>query len=236
MNNYNFWESWENITEIEQKAIEAITKARELILQAIPKDALVAIYIKGSFVRREMKKGSDVDIVPIITEDKYQGAVFGTNMPEVQPCCVVPLSVEEFKDNRLHTKSERNPDLRAEPNLFLLKLDEYGLIYGTPLEQDQYPTRTAEEIVQSERTKIKDGYIKYYRNGEIPFDPLLKEVFWLVEWEQKAKGIDIQHSFVSIAHSIQDQNHIIYDALALRDDPQKDKEQFISKLEQYVSN
>ena len=79
MINYDFWKNWKNKTEIEKKAIISVKKARELTINAIPKNKLVAIYIKGSFARREMKKRSDVDMVPIVLEDEYQGKAFSVN-------------------------------------------------------------------------------------------------------------------------------------------------------------
>jgi hypothetical protein len=119
--NYNFWESWKNKTEIENKAIESVEKARDLVIKSIPKKALVAIYIKGSFARREMKIGSDVDMVPIVTENKFEGPVFGVNDSSIEPVCVVPLSLWELKNNKLCSESDHSPDLRAKPDRFLKK-------------------------------------------------------------------------------------------------------------------
>src|SRR3989344_3464604 len=61
-----FWKNWRKITKLEETAIESIKKARRILLQSVPKDRIMAIYVKGSFVRREMTKKSDVDIVPIV--------------------------------------------------------------------------------------------------------------------------------------------------------------------------
>ena len=116
-----------------KKAIDSVVRARDLVIDSVPSNTLIAIYIKGSFARREMKEGSDVDMVPIVAKDKYTWAIFGVNSLEVDPVCVVPLSLTEFRNNKLSTKGSYTPDLRAEPDLFLLKLKECKLIYGTPL-------------------------------------------------------------------------------------------------------
>ena len=200
-------------------------------------NALVAIYIKGSFVRREMKESSDVDMVPIVSEDKYERTIFGVNSPEINPVCVVPLSLSEFRNNKLSSKGSYTPDLRAEPDLFLLKLRQCRLIYGTPLNPEDYPTRTKDQIVRDEIKKIRDGYIKAYQERVIEFQPLLKEVFWLVEWEQNLKCNKVNHSFKGITESIKDKNHIIYDAFEFRKNPDRGKTEerkFISKLEDYL--
>ncbi len=238
MINYNFWEQWTNKTELEEKAIASVQKARDLVINSVPPKALVAIYIKGSFTRREMNEGSDVDVVPIVCENKYEGNIFGVNCPEIDPVVVVPLSLEELKANKLSSEGNYTPDLRAEPDLFLWKLDQYRLIYGKALHPQDFPLRSKEQIVYDEINKIKNGYIPAYRDGTIDFQPLLKEVFWLVEWQQEAQGQNIEHSFKGITKTISDRTHIIYDALQLRENAPITKareRKFISKLERYLN-
>lgn len=237
MINYDFWQEWKNKTELEERAIASVQKARELVIDSVPPKALVAIYIKGSFTRREMKEGSDVDFVPIVSENKYEGDIFGVNCPEIDPVVVVPLSLEELRANKLSSKGNYTPDLRAEPDLFLLKLDHYRLIYGKALHPQDFPLRSKEQIVHDEINKIRNGYIPAYRDGTIDFQPLLKEVFWLVAWQQEAQRHSVDHSFKRITTGIADRTHIIYDALQLRESKSigKAKERkFISKLELYL--
>lgn len=237
MINYTFWNKWADKTQLEQRAIEAVIKARELVIDSVPTRALVAIYIKGSFARREMTESSDVDMVPIVTENKYQGAIFGVNCPEIEPVCVVPLSLSELRKNKLASKGSYTPDLRAEPDLFLLKLNHYQLIYGTALSPADFPLRTKDQILHDEIDKVRNGYIKAYQERVIPFEPLLKEVFWLVEWQQESCGKKVSASFRGITDSITDKTHIIYDAFEFRENKKKGKVQerrFISKLEKYL--
>lgn len=239
MNNmvkYNFWTDWKNKTEIEKKAINSVEKARGLVIKSIPKDKLVAIYIKGSFARREMKKGSDVDMVPIVAENKYQGVVFVVNSSKIKPTIVVPLSLWEFEHNKLWTKSNRRPDLRAKPDRLLKKLKECKLIYGKPLNPKNYPIRDDKTVLKDEIKVIKRGYIPFYEKGEIKFDPLLKEVFWLVELEQKCLGKKVKHSFKGIAKSVNDIDHIIHYAFDLRKNTSKNKEnKFLLKLKGHLA-
>ncbi len=233
----DFWNSWKRKTKQELLYITKIRIARKMIIDAIPKKQLVSIYIKGSFARRELKKGSDIDIVPIVKENKYQGAVFGVNCPEISPAMVVPLSISELKKNKLWTKAGYNPDLRAEPDRFLKKLNNYGLIYGSTLNPNRFPVRSDKKALKDEINKIKNGYIPAYRKGKIGFDPLLKEVFWLVELEQSIKRITPKHSFKGIANSVKDKDHIIHGAYKLKKNPTKNKRkilQFIKKLEKHL--
>lgn len=183
-----------------------------------------------------MKKGSDVDIVPIVTENKYQGPVFGTNVPEVSPCMIIPLSLWEFKHNKLFTKSNYKPDLRAKPDRLLKKLDECKLIYGKRLDPKKYPIRTNKKALKDEIKVIKEGYIPFYEKGKLPFDPLLKEVFWLTELEQNILGNKVKHSFESIANSVKDKKHIIHEAIKFRKGiyGKKDEKKFVQELKEYL--
>ncbi len=237
MKDYDFWAGWRNKIDTEKKAIVSVKKARKLVIGSVPKEALVAIYIKGSFSRREMKKDSDVDMVPIVTENKYEGAVFGVNSPEIEPVCVVPLSLEEFKQNKLFTKGNYTPDLRAEPDLFLKKLAEFKLIYGSPLDATKFPIREDRDIMKGEIHKIREGYIPAYQEGIIDFLPLVKEVFWVAELEQIMIGKRVEHSFSGIINSVNDK-HIINTASILRKKRNRTKAEekiFISKLNGYLT-
>lgn len=237
MEYYNFWESWKNKTKIELEAIKKVETAKELVIKSIPKKALIAIYIKGSFARREMKEGSDVDMVPIVSENKYEGAVFGVNEPRILPVCVVPLSLWELKNNKLFTASDYDPDLRAKPDRFLKKLNEFKLIYGKALKINDFPIRNDKEVLIEEILRIRQGYIPAYESKFIDFKALLKEIFWLVEMEHNYKGIQVEHSFKGIADVVKNEKHIIIDAYKFRTGElsgELEKEKFIEKLKAFL--
>jgi hypothetical protein len=236
MTNCNFWEDWKNKSEIEINAIEKVRLARELVIKSVHKKVLIAIYIKGSFARREMKVGSDVDMVPIVSEYKYQGKIWETNIPEVLPVVIVPLSLDEFKENRLLSTSDQTPDLRALPDRFLQKLNESKLIYGKALDPNKFKIRTDFVALIEAIKVVKDGYILAYTTGKIDFSPLLKEFFWLVELELKVRGIKVEHSFQGILKAVKDRNHIIHQAFAFRqtDGTKAEKKVFIIKLKKYL--
>ncbi|MFH1917101.1 MAG: hypothetical protein ABIJ21_07610 [Nanoarchaeota archaeon] len=61
-----FWTAWKNMSPLEKKGIHSLQAAKRIILKHIPKDEIIAIYAKGSFVRREMTDKSDVDTVTIL--------------------------------------------------------------------------------------------------------------------------------------------------------------------------
>ena len=239
MINYNFWNDWKSKTIIEKRAINAIRRARKYIIESLPKNNLVAIYIKGSFVRREMNNKSDIDMVPVVTENKYEGKVFGVNGREIFPVMVVPLSLQEFEKNELHSKGNYSPDLRAKPDRFLRKLSEHKLICGRHLNQSKFPIRSDKELLKEKIMVIKNGYIPAYKSKKIDFITLLKEIFWLTEAEQNARGLKFKSSFEGISNSVKNKNHIVHEAMFLRLNPPKNnktKKEFVLKLEKYLSD
>lgn len=234
--NTNFWDSWKDISQIENKAIVSILRAKELIIKSVSEDALIAIYIKGSFITREMNKTSDVDIVPIVTESKFENDIFGVNGLEITPVIVVPLSIEEFKNNQLATKSEESVDLRARPDRFLRMINQCRLIYGTALNPNNYPVRSDLEGYKDEIEIIKNGYIPLFLKGEIDFSPLLKEFFWMTEMELSSNGIQAPHTFRGIA-DVTSTDHLIHEALRLRESDKLDKKselEFVTRLQESI--
>ena len=238
MTNYDFWQKWKNKSKIEKQAIKSIIKARELIIKSIPKNKLLAIYVKGSFIRREMKKGSDVDIVPIVTENKYEGPVFETNIPKVHPCIIVPLSLWEFKHNELFTKSDQKTDLRAKPDRFIKKLGYYKLIYGKQLNTKGFKIRSDEEVFKSLLKILQNVLIPMYEQGKARLSWVIKEFFWLTEDELILRGIKVEHSFKSIKNSVKDKNHPIKDAYKFRKkllNGEIKEKIFINKLKKHLN-
>ena len=234
---FNFWDSWVDITDIERRAIVATIRARDLVIKSVPKEVLVAIYIKGSFVRREMNEQSDVDMVPIVTQTKWESKVFEVNGLEVKPVMVVPLSLEEFAANHLETKSEESIDLRVGPDKFLRMIDKYKLVYGKPLNPDDFPIRTDEEMYFDYKKIIVEGYIPLFLKGEIDFSPLLKEFFWMMEMRMASLEIKVPHTFVGIAKGAKN-DPLVREALRLRQKNLVDRDeqlQFVNRLREWVA-
>ncbi|MFA6005510.1 MAG: hypothetical protein WC775_03410 [Patescibacteria group bacterium] len=236
MNKFDFWNTWSNVSPIEQKAIDSTIKARELVIQSVPPNALVAIYIKGSFTRREMNSKSDVDMVPIVTETRYEGKVFGVNRPEIHPVMVVPLSLVELRSNALATKSEQSVDLRAKPDRFLRTIEAYKLIYGTPLNPKDFPVRSDTDAYKDDVDILLNGYVPLYLKGEIDFAPLMKKFFWTVEMKLASQGIVVPHTFVGIADGAKG-DKLVQEALKLRQQVEITKTEeleFVKKLREYA--
>ena len=64
-----FYKNWKK-TKLEKQSIKVIKAGKRLILNNINKNKIIAMYVGGSFVRREMNKKSDVDIWVIVKDVK----------------------------------------------------------------------------------------------------------------------------------------------------------------------
>jgi len=98
-----FWRNWKNITKIEERAIKSIKKAKRILFEEISKEKIYSIYVKGSFVRREMNNKSDVDIVPITYDNKTLRKIKKLQEKKgnmYKPSEFLPNSLKEFEQNK----------------------------------------------------------------------------------------------------------------------------------------
>ena len=69
------------------------------------------------------------------------------------------------------------------------------------------------------------------------FSEIVKQVFWLVEFEQRSLRKEVPHSWRLLTKSINEKNHIIHLTYKYRLHPTKDKKlrsQYIKKLKKYL--
>src|SRR5690349_3651646 len=57
--------------DIKENAKHSVEAGLKVVLDAIPNEEIQAIYVKGSYVHGEMNAESDVDLVVILTSEKY---------------------------------------------------------------------------------------------------------------------------------------------------------------------
>ena len=239
MINHEFWKDWKRKTKLEESAIKSIKIARKLILSEIPKEQIVAIYAKGSFVRREMNKKSDVDTVTILKASKslkklkkLEEKYCDNYEPQIQ---FSGYSLWELKHNK-RVKSGKK--LRASPSRTVQHLEHYNLLYGKRLRKEDFNQGPAKGHLRGMLFAFKKIFLPGYKEKKFGFSEIAKQVFWLVENEQIWKGKNPPHHWRKLAKSIKDENHIIHDALRFRLKPTKDKKErakFIRKLNKYLS-
>lgn len=241
MKEKEFWKDWKNKTKIEEDAIKVIKFARERILENIPKEEIVSIYVKGSFVRREMNAKSDVDIIVIVKKsvsllivDKINN-LFGKKCnPDFN---ISGYSLWEIKFGKKCKDRTGKKINKPHPIKLAPMLPGYKLIYGKPLEENILIKRGVEEDIVGMLESFEYSLFPAYEKGEVDFDFLIKQVFWIARDEQRTLGKNPPHVWRELAKSIKDKNHIVHDALKLRLHPTKDKKEkakFIIKLKKYL--
>lgn len=239
MLDYEFWSDWKRRTKLENSAIKSIKIARKIILSEIPREKIVAIYAKGSFVRREMNKKSDVDTITILKESKYlkklrklEEEYRDVYNPKIQ---FSGYSLWELKHNKRVISSK---EFRASPSRIVQHLEHYKLLYGIQLNKENFSQFAPERHLKGMIYAFKEIFIPQYYKKRFSFSELVKQVFWLVENESVWLGKNPPHNWKKLAKEIKDENHIIHDALRYRLKPTKDKnkmEKFTIKLKKYIS-
>ncbi len=231
-----FWVNWKHKTDAEKRAIVGLENARKILLRNIPKSKLIAVYLKGSFVRREMNEKSDVDIVPIVSSNRYLQVIKRLqekHRMEYAPADFTPISLWELKHNQKHDPKE----MKSSPDVFVKNIQSAQLIYGRPLDTTNYKVRDDTKQLGGLLNAFHKKIIPKYEDKEFGFSQIIKCVFYIVDLEQKIKGNHKPYSFKGLARSVKDNKHIVHDALKLRLHPTKNKivrAKFMKKLKEYI--
>lgn len=222
---------------LKEKAEISIEKAKEIILQEIPNEEILAIYIKGSYVQGELNEKSDVDLVVILKSEEYLPVVYeltnklgDTTDPEFQ---AVAYTISELLTGE---KALNRTQASTTISVFVKHIDSLPLIYGAKPEGKLF-TRTDIKDLTALMAVFDNRFLPDFNNGKFGFVSLIKQVLWLVEREQRALGLKPEYSWQKLADSIEDRNHIIHKVLEYRrqNSVSKEKqEEFLIKLREYL--
>ncbi len=223
---------------LKQKAEISIQKAKELILKSIPNNEIVSIYLKGSYVQDEMLPDSDVDIVVILKSEECLPLVYQLTErygDTVNP----PFQIVAYTMKELETGEKASNRIKSTTSVsrFNKHLDSLPLIYGTRPEGRLF-MRTDEKDLAINIQNFRIMYIPDYKEGKFEFKQVVKQVFWLVEAEQRLKGLEPRYSWQKLADSTNDSKHIIHLALKYRKQDEISKEEesdFMKRLEEYLN-
>lgn len=231
-----FWKGWKRKTKIEKTAIKVLEIGKKAIFETIPKDQIHCIYLKGSFVRREMNRKSDVDFVVILKDNKYIKKLNALHK-KIRMKYEMELGIDGFslweleRNERYHKKK-----VQATPSLFIIKLHKYKIIYGKELKQNDYPHGTGHTLPK--RVKIfRTLFIPLFKEKKIGFSGLIKQVFWLTETELEHKKKKVPLTWKGLDKAIKEKNHIMHLAYKYRLNKPKDKKRrdaFVKKLEKHL--
>lgn len=235
---YKFYNSWKNKTPLEIKYIEALEKALQWIKsQPFLKD-INAIYIKGSFVFREINEKSDIDLVPICRDNKSMieiKQIRDLHKSELKPVDILPMSLEELKANENYVLEGAKPGFKGRPDLFIHFLPYHELVYGKPLNTKGLKIRTIEKILSNTTSSMKNKFIPMYEKKEIGFSQLLKQAMHIIYWEERVKGHVFPPSWQGIKKACPN-NALLKHILSYRKNPTKDEKirtEFIKEIKEY---
>jgi predicted nucleotidyltransferase len=238
MTNYEFWSDWKRLNKLEKGGIISIKAGKKLILECVPKEEILAIYVKGSFIRREMNKYSDVDLVVILRRIKSYDRLKriskkNKNSLEI-PFQVLGYSLWELRNDK---KAKQMDAHKMIPSRTVEHLEHYKLIYGNRISKEKLNSGDHKERLRRMIKVFQERHLPSYIKKNMSFHELLKQVFWLAENEQKFIGKKVPHGFKKIAKSIKDKDHIIQFTKKLYFSKSKSKEDkilFIKKLRLYL--
>jgi predicted nucleotidyltransferase len=231
------WRAWKRKTKQEKAALESLKEGKKIILDNIKKDKIMAIYVKGSFIRREMNERSDVDILTIVKDSRDLKKIEELDKeykrsfkPKLQ---LLGMSMKELKTGKRIPSDKPNPN----PSRTLKQIQDYILIYGEKLDTEILKKRTDKADLENLIGAFGKIFLPSYLIGKIGFDEIAKQVFWLVELEQRIQGKKPPYGFKKLAKSIKDKNHIVHFALKYRLNKPKDvneRKEFIFRLRIYL--
>jgi predicted nucleotidyltransferase len=230
-----FWRDWKRLTAIEKKAISGLEKSLSFVFRYIPKKKIYAIYVKGSFVSRELNKKSDVDLVVILTDRNY-----GVKLQELHkihsssyhPVDILPLSLWEFKHN---TRYVKHSGPKEKPRGFLFWIDRAKLICGKAMPKNKYTLSPLRRRFKGYLDAFDTAFFPCYEKKIIAFSSMLKQVMWIGINEQLLKYKKMTYSYKEIAECYP-KNHLVHQAYLLRGKKVSDAEKrdFIAKSKRYV--
>lgn len=224
--------------ELKEKADISLSKAKEIILEHIPNDKIISIYVKGSYVQNELQPSSDVDVVVILKSEEYLPAVYeltekfgNTTEPPFQ---IVAYTLKELQTGQWSPNRTKNT---TPVSVFVKHLDQLPLFYGSKPEGQLF-TRADVKDLTALMSTFEKNFLQDFEKGTFKFNEIVKQVMWLTEREQRAKGIVPDYSWQNLSDSIKDENHIIHLAIKLRKQKEVSKEEqniFIERLMSYLS-
>jgi len=235
-----FMKNWKNISLIEENAIKILKKGMEIIFKNISEKNIICIYLKGSFLRREMNKNSDVDVTVIVNNNKYLEILknlqeeFGNS--KKLNFGFSGYSIEELKIGIFSKLGQGN---RSGTARFVRMIPNYKLIYGKELDLNDLYKRSNLEHLKIFIKTFNNLFFPYLEKGKLKIEDGIKQTLWLFELEVSIKNQNFKFTNWKNLLNYFDENHFIYKVMILRNLNKIEKEvkkEFIINLKQYLKN
>ena len=190
-----FWSAWKNRSPLEEKFIAALESQYQEIEPLIPKEKIVAIYVGGSFVRREITSQSDIDVYVIVKETSELEDMIARTIAFNKQTRKVPITVhvyafKELEDGKFNPGSPYGwqSGRAAPPNYLLAQLPTFEVIYGQHLELI-IPSIRDEEALKGQITLMRNILKQNWETGEVKrLRFICKNVFYVVYYEGRIQS------------------------------------------------
>ncbi|MBN2053176.1 nucleotidyltransferase domain-containing protein [Candidatus Woesearchaeota archaeon] len=237
MKEYYFWECWGRKTNLEEAAIKSCKVGRKIILESIPREQIISIYIRGSFARRELDWKSDIDFMVILKKSHYLKKLKQLDLSYKDKFHPL-IEIKGYSLWELKTGKRVKYSVSATPPYRTVKhLPELKLIYGKDLSKNNFFSRSDIEDLKALVNAFRTIFVPRYNENKMSFRDLVKQTFWLSELEQKVNGENPPHNWKNLNKFIKDYNHIVHDAFKYRIKPtaeKKEKAKYLKKLKRYL--
>lgn len=235
--NYTFWNSWKKKSVTEKRYIDALQRSLKWLKeQPFAKDIL-AVYVKGSFAYRELNDKSDIDLVPIMKDEKSLNLlreIRNRNKDILKPVDILPFALGELEQNKYF--KEPLPGTKGKPDQFTLLLSEHKIVYGKPLNSKGWKVRSDQKIYEALRDVIRDTQLPMYERRDFAFSQLIKQVMHLIWWEERLQGKKILSSWNAMNKSLPE-HKLLQQTIRFRLHPTKDnkmREKYITQVKEYL--
>ena len=215
----------------------SIEKAKAVILQNIPAEEIISIYVKGSYAQGELQPDSDVDIVVILKTEEFLPKVYTLDAdisnPKEIPFAIVAYTLAELQTGE---KASNRPKVTSPVSVFVKQLDHLPLIYGAKPEGKLF-TRTDLKDLTAHISAFRSTFLPQYEEGKFSIKELVKQILWLADREQRVLGNVTGYSWRGLAESVKDKDHIIHLALKLRRQNKispEEENNFVKRLQEYL--
>ena len=219
-----------------------VEKSKSIIKNHDTTDSIKSLYIGGSIKPEDRIQNSDIDVIGIV-DDGFpinREAEINIDLKESLPEMKCKLRVLYLSE--LHGGKPKSFISSLLPiRLFLRRIPSYPLIWGDPLNIDE----TIGPYTYDEEIYIQISIIHRYIDDQnskkpIPFEWIPKAVSYLSALESALfNEEEYSTSFSEIQNQLKnDKKHIIHDCIKIRkalyDIGEVEKEEFISKVHEYL--
>jgi hypothetical protein len=214
---------------------QVIREAQVRLFLHVPKERILALYLKGSQVHGMTNADSDVDFVAILKQEEDLAAVYEVSKQDgttTKP----PFSISAYVLSELQT-GKLIPGRPPIPGVsrFVKHLDGLELIFGERPEEPLF-RRTDQKDLEVNVRNFFNIYIPGYESGAYQFKDMVKQVLWLAEAEARVLGATVTHSWQDAVAALPS-THIAHVAFKYRLEGNPDiatQERFISNLKSHL--